>query len=483
MDACRLPHGDVGRNGRDADCGDSAPVGRPESRDMNCVPVAVGVPTVAFHTFGCRLNQSESDLLGRGFTAAGYTVVDPASPSDLCVINTCSVTECAEAECRRLIRKILKKKPDTFLAVTGCYAQVGVDALRKIKGIDLIAGADHKLLMPSLIQNGLSKLSEPLIFHSPKISKDNFTLTDIGTPTAVAVFNHQTRPNVKIQDGCDFFCSFCIIPYTRGRERSRKFNDVLLEASLWAAQGYKEIVLTGVNLGEYIDGNRGLPDLINALETIDGLARIRISSIEPTTVSPLLLDNMGKMTCSQKLCPHLHLPLQSGSNKILSDMGRRYTREDYIAFVHEAMNKVPDLSLGTDVMVGFPGESEKDFAETVSLIEDLPFSYLHVFPFSERKGTRVIKMKLTNVPLSTIKKRSQILHALSNKKKDTFYNAAIGKSVDVLFENSSEKDFYTGYTGNFIRVGVRSARCLSGQLLRVVITDVADGIAAGQLSY
>ncbi len=449
--------------------------------------------TVAFHTFGCRLNQSESDSLGGGFATAGYTVVAPENPADICVINTCSVTESAEAACRRLIRKILRKNPNTFLAVTGCYAQAGVTALRKIPGIDLIAGTDHKMLLPSLIQNsagkGLRKLSEPLIFHSPKISRDDFILPMIFTaPTravipmeAAASFNHQTRPNVKIQDGCDFFCSFCIIPYTRGRERSRTFDDVLLEASLWAAQGYKEIVLTGVNLGEYSCEGRGLADLIMALETIKGLSRVRISSIEPTTVSPLLLDYMGHT----KLCPHLHLPLQSGSNAILANMGRRYTREDYIAFVSEAMDKVPNLSLGTDVMVGFPEEGEAEFNETVSLIEMLPFSYLHIFPFSARKGTRLTRMGLQPVSSSRIQKRSQMLHDLSHQKKEAFYNRSIGKKLNVLFENNNAvgiPTFYSGFTDNFIRVGVKSENPLSGQLRPVMITGVQDGIAVGELS-
>ena len=432
--------------------------------------------TVAFHTFGCRLNQSESDVLGGEFTKASYTVVAPYTPADICVINTCSVTESAETDCRRLIRKILKNKPDTFLAVTGCYAQIGVDALRKIDGIDLIAGADHKMLIPSLIQNistkGLSKLSEPIVFHSSKISKDDFTL-----PT-VAVFNHQTRPNIKIQDGCDFFCSFCIIPYTRGRERSRKFDDVLLEASLWVALGHQEVVLPGVNLGEYSCEGRGLADLIDALESIEGLARIRISSIEPTTVPSCLLDVMG----NTKLCPHLHLPLQSGSNAVLSNMGRRYTREDYIAFVEKAISAVPHLCLGTDVMVGFPGEEDKEFNETVSLIESLPFSYLHIFPFSERKGTRLTRMGLKNVPSPIIKKRSQILHNLSKEKKEAFYNASIGKSVDVLFENGTKGGAFCGYTDNFIRVKMKSPNDLSGQLLPVLITGVTEGFAIGAIA-
>ena len=463
-------------NGRDDACG-SGPL----------VPPVGVAPTLSFQTLGCRLNQSESDTLAQAFCNEGYQIVADSVPSDICVINTCSVTESAESKCRYIIRKILQKSPATFIAVTGCYAQIGVEALRKIEGVDLIAGSDHKMLLPSLIQNAsrksLSKLSEPLVFHSPKISKDNFTIPTVG------LFNHQTRPNIKIQDGCDFFCSFCIIPYTRGRERSRAFDNVLLEASLWAAQGHKEIVLTGVNLGHYSYEGRELADLIVSLEEIKGLARIRISSIEPTTVSPRLLDYMG----TTKLCPHLHLPLQSGSNTILANMGRRYTREDYVAFVNEAMNKVPQLALGTDVMVGFPGESEAEFHETVSLLSSLPFAYLHVFPFSERKGTRLTRMGLQNVSSSIIRKRSQILHDLSKKKKEAFYTAAIGKTFDVLFENrnvrathasplpETKEDFYSGYTGNYIRVGVASKENLAGAIRKMRIESVTENLALGSV--
>jgi threonylcarbamoyladenosine tRNA methylthiotransferase MtaB len=252
----------------------------------------------------------------------------------------------------------------------------------------------------------------------------------------------------------------------------------LLEASLWVAQGYKEIVLTGVNLGEYSAEGRGLADLIVALESIEGLDRIRISSIEPTTVSPRLLDEMGV----RKLCPHLHLPLQSGSNAVLSNMGRRYTREDYIAFVNAAMEKVPNLSLGTDVMAGFPGEGDAEFDETVSLIESLPFAYLHVFSFSERKGTRLTRMGLDKVPSRVIQKRACLLRELSHKKRDAFYRSAIGKTVEVLFEVPCASGLFSGLTGNYIRVGVQSHNNVSGQLLPVLITDVQDGIAMGVLS-
>ncbi|MEK7703000.1 MAG: tRNA (N(6)-L-threonylcarbamoyladenosine(37)-C(2))-methylthiotransferase MtaB [Nitrospirota bacterium] len=438
-------------------------------------------PKVAFHTMGCRLNQSETDTLASSFFVEGCRVVSADQVSDIAVINTCSVTESAEATCRYTIRKILRQSPKTFIAVTGCYAQVGVEALRKIPGIDLIAGTDHKMLLPALVLNAFrtsaaggknfSKLSEPLVFHTPKISRDDFVL-----PT-YAAFAHQTRPNIKIQDGCDFFCSFCIIPNTRGRERSRQWDNILLEAALWAAQEHQEIVLTGVNLGEYTFEGRGLNDLIDALSEISGLARIRISSIEPTTIAPGLFEKMR----NGKLCSHLHLPLQSGSDAVLSNMGRRYTREDYRVFVKEAMTVVPNLSLGSDVMVGFPGEGEAEFAETVSLLTSLPFSYFHVFPFSERKGTRVTRMGLPNVPATVIKKRVHHLLDLSKKKREAFYQQAVGESFDVLFEHRNEAGLFEGLTENYIRVGVATNENLRGKILPVRIEKVAGGVAYANL--
>lgn len=436
-----------------------------------------GKPTVSFHTLGCRLNQSESASLGAGFYSAGYRVMDDAARADLAVINTCSVTEQAEAKCRNLIRKILKQNPKTFIAVTGCYAQVGTDALRKMPGIDLIAGTEFKMDLPKLVEKVLDgrppiKRSAPMVFHAPKISRNDFTIE------SYAAFDRATRPNIKIQDGCDFFCSFCIIPTTRGRERSRKRDDILLETSIWAARGHREIVLTGVNLGAYGSEGEDLSDLIDALETIDGLHRIRISSIEPTTVSDRLLDQMAR---GGKLCPSLHLPLQSGSDAILSAMGRRYTRQEYIDFVWEAMARIPNLGLGTDVMVGFPGEGEKEFGETLSLIEALPFSYLHVFPFSRRKGTRVTKMDLPSVPSRAIKERSKILCDLSRRRRKAFYTRAIGETVEVLFETRNEEGLFCGLTENYIRVGVESELDLAGRLGSVRIEEVAGGAAKGRL--
>lgn len=438
--------------------------------------------SISFRALGCRLNQSESGALSGGFDAAGFRVVTASEPADLCVINTCAVTNQAEAKCRALIRRILKKNPQTFMILTGCYAQSGVERLQKMPGVDLIAGTDHKMSLPQLVQGiiqgysgsgaPLQKRDKPLVFHHPQISRSEFTVPNL------SVFDHATRPNVKIQDGCDFFCTFCIIPYTRGRSRSRNFKDVILEASIWAARGHREIVLTGVNLGEYQSQGQNLVDLIQALEGIEYLQRIRISSIEPTTVSPELLHLMHS---SKKLCSYLHLPLQSGSDAILSAMDRRYSRQAYMNFVQEAITSVPNLGLGTDVMVGFPGEDEADFDETVSLIRALPFSYLHVFPYSRRKGTRVTRGNLVPVHPTVIKQRTKILCDLSNRLRSTFYCSSIGKTVSVLFENKNRDGLFTGLTENYIRVGVETDEDLSGFVKSVRIDTENEGLALGRL--
>ena len=460
--------------------GESAPA-LPKRRMIPVSNPLADAPTVAFHTFGCRLNQSESASLASAFSHAGYRVVEDGR-AEMAVIQTCSVTETAEADCRRLIRKILREAPQTFIAVTGCYAQVGVAALLQMPGIDLIVGTAHKMGLLDRVREALgggrvTKRTTPLVFHTPQIGRNDFTVDHY------AAFDHATRPNIKIQDGCDFFCTFCIIPYTRGRERSRERSDVLLEASVWAAEGKREIVLTGVNLGEYWSNGCDLPDLIDALSEISGLERIRISSIEPTTVSRRLIDRMARS--DGKLCPYLHLPLQSGSNTILSAMGRKYTREAYTDFVHEATATVPHLGLGTDVMVGFPGEGEAEFEETRSLLQSLPFSYLHVFPFSERKGTRVTQMTMPPTPQATLRRRAVALRDLSHGMRQSFYLRHVGQAVSVLFEQrDAPRDSggrWIGLTPNYMRVGVVSDNNLSGQLCSVMIESVQADMAVGRL--
>ncbi len=436
------------------------------------------MPTVAFHTFGCRLNQSESASLASAFSFTGYPVVENR-PADIAILQTCSVTETAEGDCRRLIRKILRGRPQTFIAVTGCYAQVGVEALRRIPGVDLIVGTEYKMGLPDRVwevigRGPVMKRGSPLVLHTPVIGREDFTLDHYAT------FDHATRPNVKIQDGCDFFCTFCVIPYTRGRERSRKMSDILLEGSVWAAQGKREIVLTGVNLGEYRSDGADLSDLVDALSEIEGLSRIRISSIEPTTVPPRLIAQMARP--DGKLCSHLHLPLQSGSDTILTEMRRRYTREAYAAFVRDAVAAVPHLGLGTDVMVGFPGEGEREFEETCDLIRRLPFSYLHVFPFSERKGTRITRQtRLARVPSSVIQRRAAHLRGLSNRLRQAFYEKNLGRTVPVLFERREGSGLWSGLTPNYLRVRVESDTALAGRIADVLLERAEASHVIGTL--
>ncbi len=439
--------------------------------------------SIAFESLGCRLNHSESASLEGGFDPTEFRVVGAGQGADIVVVNTCFVTTQAESKCRGLIRRILKKSPNTFIVVTGCYAQADVDALQKLGGIDLIVGTEGKMALPELLREAFEqevsfiqglpqKCPLPIVFHSSRISREDFTIP------ALPVRETLTRPNVKIQDGCDFFCTFCIIPHTRGRSRSRRFDDVLREASAWAARGHLEIVLTGVNLGEYDSDGHDLCDLIEAIEQVDGLKRIRLSSIEPTTIPEKLLDLMAS---SKKLCAYLHIPMQSGSDRILSDMDRRYTREEYRELAQSAIKKIPNLCLGSDVMVGFPGEDEAAFQETYSLIESLPFSYLHVFPYSRREGTRVTRTDLRAVDPLTIKARSAQLCSLSNERRQAFLSRAVGEKVDVLFENLNDEGIFSGFTENYLRVGINTDNNLSGQIHPVRIEGVKKGFAIGSL--
>ena len=303
----------------------------------------------SFHTLGCRLNQAETASISATFANRGYRIVDYGADTDVCVINTCSVTESAEAKCRQAVRTVLRRSPNAYVVVTGCYAQVGKEALRGIDGLDLIVGTAHKMQVVDLIDTP-QKEAAPRVVHTTKIARDDFSLDVIGN------YSDHTRANLKIQDGCSFACAFCIIPFSRGGARSRKFPDILQEARGLVARGHREIVLTGVNIGTYTSDGYELLQVIRALEDIDGLDRIRISSIEPTTIPEGLVDWMAT---SSKLCPYLHVPLQSGDDDVLQRMKRRYTRADFTSFIERVAARVPDVCLGTDAMVGFPARMRR----------------------------------------------------------------------------------------------------------------------------
>src|SRR5438094_4016811 len=425
------------------------------------------MPQASLHTIGCRLNQAETAVLADQLRTRGYDLVEFGQPADLVVLNTCSVTDTAEADCRHLIRKIRRTSPDAFLAVTGCYAQTGAEALRKLKDIDLIVGAQHKMQLPQYL-TALKRRPAPEFLHTRTIGRDAFTMEGIGE-------YQETRANLKVQDGCNFMCSFCIIPFSRGHERSRSMEDILREAEGLVSRGHREVVVTGVNVGRYRCEGLMLADVIRLLEAMPGLDRIRISSIEPTTISDELLERMAGPS---KLCRYLHVPLQSGDDGILHAMNRRYTAQEYVRFIEKAVRTVPDLGLGTDLMVGFPGETDAAFANTRALAADLPFAYFHVFSFSSRRGTAAAKLSGA-VPSATVKARSEELCALSQAKRVKFYHLHVGQRVSVLFETRHRSGLFTGLTDNYIRVGVPANDDRSNQIRSVRLTGAMDGLAIG----
>lgn len=432
-------------------------------------------PRAAVQTLGCRLNHAESATIAEGLRRRGYEIVGEGEPTDLIVVNTCSVTQGAEAKCRQAVRGAISNSPDAFVVMTGCYAEIGADALARIPGVDMIVGNAEKIEIPALLPESPRKEGKPVIRRG-RISRDDFVIE------LRATYDQTTRPNVKIQDGCDFFCSFCIIPFTRGRERSRLFSDLLSEAEGLAAGGHPEIVLSGVNLGRYRSQGAGIVELIDALEKIEGIHRIRLSSIEPTTVPPALID---RLATGGKLCPYLHLPLQSGSNPILSSMGRRYSIDGYSESVYDALRRIPDLCLGTDLIVGFPGEGEREFAETLAVAEQIPFAYFHVFPYSPRKGTRADRMPPgPPVPSKKIRERMRILSALSAAKRKAFYERFIGREVEVLFETKIENGYLTGFTPNYLKVGVPTSVARPNEIGRVLIERITPAplLAIGGLA-
>jgi len=430
------------------------------------------VPRASFTSLGCRLNHTEAANWAGQFAGKGYTIVPWGEPTDLVVINTCSVTHRAEAHCRNTVRRALRQSPEAFVVVAGCYAQSGLDALREIPGVDMIVGTEFKETFPDYLDRP-RKLPEPVVLHSARISRHEFEVPSTGRYDS-------TRANLKVQDGCDFFCSFCIIPYTRGRERSRRFDDLVREAGELAGAGYRELVLTGVNIGRYRSGGRTLADVADRLEEVPGVRRIRITSIEPTTVEDRLLERMADRGA---LCRYLHLPVQSGDDGVLAGMGRRYRFRDYREFADRAVEMVPGLGLGTDVIVGFPGETDDAFRRSCDRLEEMPFAYYHVFSYSSRAGTRAAGLS-GHLPPEVIAERSRTLRELSDRRRDAFARRHLGRRVEVLFEQQDRSGRWTGLTDSYLRVGVVSAEPLENCMREVQVTRVASdvpGLAVGTL--
>ncbi len=398
---------------------------------------------VAFYTLGCKLNFSESSAIGRQFNDAGFDTVSFTDQADVYLINTCSVTDHADKKCRKVVKEALKHSPNAYIAIVGCYAQLKPQEISEIPGVDIVLGAAEKFRIIEYITD-LTKQDKAQVFSQDIAETKDFIPS--------YSFGERTRTFLKVQDGCDYTCTFCTIPLARGASRSETIANVLDQAREIAASGVKEIVLTGVNLGDFgiRNGIREdkFMDMIRALDQVNGIDRIRISSIEPNLLSAEVIEFVSR---SDKFVPHFHIPLQSGSNKILALMRRRYKRELYAERVSKIRDLMPDCCIGVDVIVGFPGETQDDFLETYNFLNGLEVSYLHVFTYSERENTPAAGMK-GSVSGSVRAERSKMLHILSEKKRRAFYETQMGRTAQVLFEADHKNGFMHGFSRNYVKV-------------------------------
>ena len=421
--------------------------------------------TVAFHTLGCKLNFSETSAISRQFEAAGFGINQFTEGADIYVINTCSVTEQADSKCRYTVRQALKKSPEARVVVIGCYAQLKPKEIAEIDGVDLVLGASEKFQVLDYV-DGLSKaLGQADVYTSEVHHANSFE--------EAFSFGDRTRTFLKVQDGCDYKCAFCTIPNARGNSRSNTIEKVVEQARQIAAMGNKEIVLTGVNIGDFgkqpyltPEGNTRYRrkeyfiDLIKALDRIEDVQRFRISSIEPNLCTEQVIDFVSR---SEKFMPHFHMPLQSGSDVILKQMRRRYRTSLYRERIEFIKQLMPHCCVGVDVIVGFPGETEERFLETVAFLESLEVSYLHVFTYSERENTAAYEMEGV-VPVEERRRRNKVLRALSDKKRLEFYKCHLKSTRPVLFEKSKKEGHITGFTDNYIKVELKAQPDLINQI-------------------
>ncbi|ATA71586.1 tRNA (N(6)-L-threonylcarbamoyladenosine(37)-C(2))-methylthiotransferase MtaB [Capnocytophaga sputigena] len=426
---------------------------------------------VAFYTLGCKLNFAETSTIARSFEEDGYIRVDFDDPADIYVINTCSVTENADKQFKQIVRKALKTNPKAFLAAVGCYAQLKPEELASVDGVDLVLGAKEKFNITQYIDD-LTKNNEGIV-HSCEISETDFYVGSYS-------IGDRTRAFLKVQDGCDYKCTYCTIPMARGISRSDTIENILSNAKKISDKGIKEIVLTGVNIGDYGKGEFGnkkhehtFLELVQALDNVEGIERLRISSIEPNLIKDETIDFIAQ---SKSFVPHFHIPLQSGSNEILKKMKRRYLRELYVSRVAKIREVMPDACIGVDVIVGFPGETDEHFLETYHFLNDLDISYLHVFTYSERDNTEAVLMEGV-VPDAVRAKRSKMLRGLSAKKRNAFYESQLGKEKTVLFESDNKQGYIHGFTENYVKVKAPWDPALVNTLHKVKLTKIdVDGM-------
>ena len=428
--------------------------------------------TVAFYTLGCKLNYSETSSIGRLFEEAGYGEVSYEDGADIYVINTCSVTDFADRKCRKVVRQALRINPNAFVVVVGCYAQLKPQEIADIPGVDLVLGAGEKFRILDYI-DGLSKSPGKGLVQAGEVQEVREFIDAFS-------FGDRTRSFLKVQDGCDYKCSFCTIPQARGRSRSDTVDNVVANARKLAGMGIREIVLTGVNIGDFGNGTEVIEgvkpkkealfiDLIQALDKVEDIPRFRISSIEPNLCTDEIIEFVAR---SERFMPHFHIPLQSGNNVQLQQMRRRYKRELYAERVEKIKSLLPHACIGVDVIVGFPGETEEDFLETFRFIHSLDISYLHVFTYSERANTPAADMDGA-VPVEERRRRNEMLTILSEKKRRAFYEAHLGQVRSVLFEKHSDPGLLSGFTDNYIKIEFPFAEGLLNSIRPVLLEAVS----------
>ena len=422
---------------------------------------------VNFHTLGCKLNFSETSTLARQFESGGYERVSDERDADICVINSCSVTEHADKKCRNLVRRIHRRNPQAIIAVTGCYAQLKPEEIAAIDGVDIVLGNNHKGELYKVTSEMLAKADKPFV--------SSCSAEELTSFFAAFSSGDRTRAFLKVQDGCDYKCAYCTIHYARGSSRNMPIADLVVEANRIAQLGQKEIVITGVNTGDFgRTTGESFIDLLRALDGVEGIERYRISSIEPN----LLTDEIiGFCAASHKFQPHFHIPLQSGCDKILASMRRRYTTERYAARIEAVRRAMPEAFIGVDVIVGFPGETDSDFEATYDFISGINPSYLHIFPFSERPGTPAVDFT-GKVPPQVATLRVKRLEELCGRLHREFCERFVGRRLEVLFEGACRGGMMSGFTGNYIKVKAPLNRSLINRIVPVTLDRIGDNCEA-----
>jgi len=417
--------------------------------------------SVAFYTLGCKLNFSETSTIGRQMQEQGFEKKEFTEKADVYVINTCSVTDHADRKCKKVVKEALKYNPEAFVVIIGCYAQLKPDEISNIPGVDMVLGAAEKFNLVNIIGSEFKKQDKAIIFNK------NIKETNVFIPGFSV--GDRTRSFLKVQDGCDYFCSFCTIPLARGTSRSNTIEDTLKTVAEVAKTNVKEVVLTGVNLGDFgVGNNESFFDLLKAIEKIEGIDRYRISSIEPNLLENDIIKHVAK---TNKIMPHFHIPLQSGSNKILKSMRRKYETSLYQEKVDLINQLIPNCSVGVDVIVGYPGEDDETFMETYQFLNQLNVSYFHVFPYSERKNTTAAKLG-DKVHQYKRNERTQMLRILSEKKKQAFYHRFINTKAIVLFENEEKGGKMYGFTENYIKVEADYDPLLINEIAEVMLLQI-----------